>query len=179
VRIEATSPRGEFGWRMLGGSGVTVEYLVRVPPGLAMSFQTRNGGIRLRNVSGVIEATTTNGGIRGDRLSGSLNASAVNGGIRVEMAAVTGDVQLSLTNGGIRLQLPRDTRASVDARCVNGGISVDDDFDLQTNERAREHERFRPDRRRFAGAINGGGTRVTASTVNGGIYIRSGPAQRS
>jgi DUF4097 and DUF4098 domain-containing protein YvlB len=177
VRIEAMPPtRGDSDWFGLVG-GVSAVYTVRVPSGLTLSLATRNGGIRLANVAGTIEATTRNGGIRGEGLSGSLKASVRNGGIRVEMAAVTGDIDLTLRNGGIQLEIPRDTMASLDARAVHGGISVDRDFAVQTTESSREHDRSQPDRRRFAGVLNGGGPRVSAAARNGGIRIRSGRTQ--
>jgi hypothetical protein len=54
--------------------------------------------------------------------------------------------------------------ASLEAACVNGGISVDDRFGLTASENSR---------RRVAGDINGGGPRITANTVNGGVRIRA------
>ena len=159
VRIEARLPEAS-GFRRR--SGITLRYHVRVPAGLAASFETANGGIRLSDLNARIEATTTNGGITAERMSGAVKATAVNGGIRVEMASVTGDVEVSITNGGIRLELPIDTRATLDASCVNGGVRVDDDLKMQASEVSR---------RRVAGTLNGGGPKIVASTVNGGINI--------
>jgi DUF4097 and DUF4098 domain-containing protein YvlB len=78
------------------------------------------------------------------------------------MTDVTGDVDLETTNGGIRLQLPEKTKASVEARCTNGGISVDDSLSVNAAEKSR---------RRFRGDLNGGGHRVSLETTNGGIRI--------
>jgi hypothetical protein len=179
VRIEAVRPRDEQRRGFFRRGGVQVTYRVRVPRGLTMSFETGNGGIRLEDVSGTITASTTNGGITAERVSGGIKATAVNGGIRIEMAAVTADVELSLTNGGIRLELPPNAKVSLDATCINGGISLDDDLRLDPIENSREHERFGDERRRVAGTLNGGGPRVAISTVNGGIRIRGGARQAS
>jgi hypothetical protein len=147
-----------------GRSGHEVRYFVKVPKGLAVEFQTVNGGVRLENIEGQMIASTTNGGVHGKGLRGSLKASTTNGGVELEMAAVTGDIELETTNGGIRLNLPEDTKATLDARCVNGGISVGDSLRVENVEKSR---------RQLRGTLNGGGARVSVETVNGGIRIGS------
>ena len=158
VRLETKAPRQQF-----GRSGHEVRYFVKVPKGLAVNFETVNGGVRLENLDGRVVASTTNGGVRGSGLKGEVKASTTNGGVEITMAAVTGEVDLETTNGGIRLQLPRDVKANVEARCTNGGIGVEDGWDaFETTEKTR---------RRVSGTLNGGGPRVSAETTNGGIRI--------
>jgi putative adhesin len=141
-----------------------IEYHVRVPAGLTLTFRTENGGVRLENVNGRITASTTNGGITGTDLGGSVDAQSVNGGIRMDLASVSGDVSLTTTNGGVRLDLPGDVKASLEASCVNGGIAIDDRFGVDTGDRSN---------RRVSASLNGGGPRISATSVNGGIRIRA------
>jgi hypothetical protein len=146
-----------------------VEYQVLVPAGLTLTFKTENGGIRLNDVNGRITATTTNGGITGEDLSGSITAQTVNGTLRLDVASIAGDVVLSTTNGGVRLALPANAKASLEASAVNGGVDIDDEFGIASTAGSS---------RRIAAAVNGGGPKVTASSVNGGIRIRArGPNQ--
>ena len=160
VKIEARAGEGVTGFR----NSFDVQYHVRVPDGLTVSFKTSNGGIRLQNVDGQIIAVTTNGGITGNGLSGSVEMETVNGGVQADLSAVTGDVKVATTNGGVRLDLPADVKANLDASCVNGGISIDDQFKVDTSGG--------DSRRRVSAALNGGGPRISAATVNGGIRIR-------
>lgn len=139
-----------------------VTYYVRVPAGLAVSFKTDNGAIRLERLTGQVTASTTNGGITSRGLSGPVTAAAVNGGVQIDLASVGGDVRVSTTNGGVRVELPSDAKATLDATCVNGGIDLDEGLGVQTSEVSR---------RRVAGTLNGGGPRIVAQTVNGGIRI--------
>lgn len=155
VRLETKVPK--ISW---GRSGHEVRYWVKVPKGLAVNFKTVNGGVRLENLDGRIVAETTNGGVRGRGLRGTIEASTTNGGVQVTMAAVSGDIKLDTTNGGITLKLPSDTKANLEASCVNGGIGVDG-FDVQGEK----------SRRRLTGTINGGGARISVETVNGGVSI--------
>jgi hypothetical protein len=163
VRLETKVPK--MSWSR---SGHEVRYHVKVPKGLIVNFATVNGGVRLENLDNQIVASTTNGGVRGSGLRGPVKASTTNGGVVIEMASVTADIELETTNGGIRLQLPTNAKATLDARCTNGGISVDD-FTLDGEQT----------RRRVSGNINGGGPRISVETTNGGIRIsgKSGSAE--
>ena len=157
VRVETKVPK--MSW---GRGGHEVKYWVKVPKGLAVTFETVNGGVRLENLEGQIVASTTNGGVRGRGLRGAVKAETTNGGVEIDMAAVTGEIDLGTTNGGINLRLPANTKATLEARCTNGGIRVDETLSVDTSEKSR---------RRFRGAMNGGGVRVSAETTNGGIRI--------
>jgi DUF4097 and DUF4098 domain-containing protein YvlB len=157
VRIQTRVPK--MSW---GRSGHEVRYFVKVPKGLSLTFETVNGGVRLENVDGRITASTTNGGVRGRGLRGAVKADTTNGGVDVDMAEVTAEIALETTNGGVRLHLPENAKASLEARCTNGGISVEDSLPIQTAEKSR---------RQFRGDMNGGGHRVSLETTNGGIRI--------
>jgi len=148
----------------VGRRSVSVEYRVRVPPGLQVSVKTENGGIALYDVSGTVAATTTNGGVRGTNVSGGVSAHIINGGIVMDIARMTGPIALESVNGGIRLDIPADLNADIEAGAVNGGVSVDDRLTLQTSERART---------KVIGKLNGGGPHISATTVNGGVRLRT------
>jgi hypothetical protein len=159
VRVETKVPK--MSWSRAGHE---VRYWVKVPKGVAVNFETVNGAVRLENLDGEIVASTTNGGVRGKGLRGSVKADTTNGGVDIEMAAVTGDIDLETTNGGIKLRLPRDAKANLEARCVNGGIGIDEGgwASLQETEKSR---------RLFRGTLNGGGARVALETTNGGVNV--------
>lgn len=160
VRIEAKGDRegGDFG----RGVNATVEFRVALPAGLRVTLRTEHGGVRLENVEGTITASSTTGGITGQRVSGALTATTVNGGIQMTLASVTGDVQLSTVNGGIRLEVPADTNALLEAKAVNGGVTVDERLPLTNASRARLH---------VTGQMNAGGPRISAQTTNGGVRV--------
>lgn len=161
VRIEAQAARDGG---ILDHSALTVRYAIRVPAGIAVDLKSDNGEIQLEGLSAKVTASTTNGGINGRALSGPVSVQVTNGGVQLDLAAVGGDIQVSTTNGGVRLQLPVGLKATLDATCVNGGIDVDEELMLQASESSR---------RRLVGTFNGGGPRIVASTVNGGIRVRN------
>jgi hypothetical protein len=164
VRVESRPPRTS------GFSGHEIEWTVKVPKGLTVDLRTINGGVRLDGLSGEIHAKTTNGGVKGQNIiPETIEASSVNGGIEFELGAPldsTDSVEISTVNGGASLQMPSESKATITARAVNGGVRVND-LDIKQDEDAHEFER----KRRLNGTLNGGGAKVNISTTNGGIRI--------
>ena len=159
VRIEADDDETRTGRR-----NFNIAYEVRIPAGLVVSLKTQNGGIRLENISGQIAVVSANGGLNARAIAGTIDAEVVNGGVEIDLASVTGDINVTSVNGGVELDLPAGLKATLEATCVNGGITVDDRLGPQLSENSR---------RRVAGTLNGGGTRITTTTVNGGVRIRA------
>jgi hypothetical protein len=94
----------------------------------------------------------------------ALTLKTQNGAVRVDLASIAGDVVLSTTNGGIRLTVPPRAKMNLEASVVNGRIQVDEDFSVVPGEGPMQ---------RLRAPINGGGPKVSATTVNGGIRIRA------
>ena len=165
VRVESRPPR------MSGFGGHEIEWTVKVPKGIVVDFRTVNGGVRMTGLSGEIHAKTTNGGVRGTKLViGSLEASVVNGGIEIELDAPldsTDTVEVTTVNGGVQFSMPSESKASITARAVNGGVRAAEELKIQREESDGERE----SRRRLTGTMNGGGARVNISTTNGGVRL--------
>lgn len=164
VRVESRPPR------FSGMNSLQIEWTIRVPRGVVLDLRTVNGGVRLNRIANEVHAKTTNGGIQGEKLDASvLEAAAVNGGIDVGLAQPleTGDsIEMETVNGGVTLTLPNESKATIDARCVNGGVHVDD-IDIKREEQSNDFER----KRRLSGTMNGGGASVKLNTTNGGIHV--------
>jgi len=165
VRVESRPPRTS-GW-----GGHEIEWTVKVPKGLTVDLRTINGGVRLNGLSGEIHAKTTNGGVKGQNLiPETIDASSVNGGVEIELGAPldsTDSVEISTVNGGVSIGMPSESKATITARAVNGGVRVNDLDIKRDDEDSRESER----RRRLNGTLNGGGAKVNLSTTNGGVRL--------
>ncbi len=165
VRIEVRTPR------FSGMSGHSVEWTIKVPKGVNVDLRTVNGGVRLNGLQGDIAAKTTNGGVSGTGIvSQNVQATAVNGGIEIEFGAplsADGKIEFETVNGGVEIGLPSESKATISARCVNGGVKVIDLDVKKDTEGTSERE----SKRRLDGTLNGGGARVTLNTVNGGVTV--------
>jgi hypothetical protein len=142
---------------------VQVEYTVRVPAGVRFIGRTVNGGIEARGLRADAEAYTVNGSI-GISSRGTVRATTVNGSIDAEMGAMLREpLEFETVNGGINLVVPAGSGAELKASTVNGDIQTDFPITVQG----------RLSHRRLNGTIGRGGPRLTMSTVNGDIRLRS------
>ena len=129
---------------ILIGASFEVRYHVKVPKAAKVSGSTVNGGVEVSGLTGRVNAHTTNGGVLARDITGSLEARTVNGGVRVV--------------------LPPTAKATLNATWVNGGIRTNGlNFDVRDSGK-----------RHFEGRLNGGGTQITATTVNGGVAVSTG-----
>ncbi len=174
VRVESRPPR-------LSGLSVghEIEWTIKVPRGVVVDLRTANGGVRLQRLSNEIHAKTTNGGVKGDDLTSTIvEAKTVNGGVELVFGVPltpNHSVEMESVNGGVSLDLPAESKATITARCVNGGIKVSDLDIRRDDENATDFER----RRRLNGTINGGGARVEMSTTNGGVHLGRATAKKT
>jgi putative adhesin len=139
-----------------------VAYKVTVPADARVEMTGNNGTLKADGLRGHVKAMVANGGIELTGLRGSVDAASVNGAISVKMAEVTGSVRLESTNGRIALEIPKDTKATLNVRSVNGGITV---TGLTTQE--AEGRRIR----NLESVLNGGGPEIEVRVTNGRITI--------
>ena len=161
VKVQTTRPRGDnsgpFGRRR-----ISTEYRVSIPPGLSVAIRGENADVSLTDVDGQFTLENTNGGFRAQGLSGSVTATTVNGVIELDMERVTGEITATTVNGPIRIGLPAGLNATLEARTVNGNVTVDSDLPFTAAEQERLH---------VSGRFGNGGPAITLSTTNGPVRI--------
>jgi DUF4097 and DUF4098 domain-containing protein YvlB len=146
----------------LGRRRISTEYRVSLPPGLNVAIRAENADVSLNEVQGQFTLENTNGGFRARGLSGSITATTVNGIIDVDMMQLAGDVTATTVNGPVRIGLPDDINATLEARSVNGIVTVDPDLPFTPTERERA---------RLSGRFGKGGPAVILNTTNGPVSI--------
>ncbi len=165
VTPEKISIRSEGLVGLVIGVEAEVNFSIRVPRGAAVRARTRSGTVTVAGLSGRPVVNAVNGAIVGTDLRGGIEARATNGSIAVAMAEVaTEPLDLRATNGSIALTLPATAAATIQANLTNGSFdSADLPFEL-IGERTP---------RRVRGQINGGGTLIDLTAVNGKIRVAS------
>jgi len=141
----------------------SVEYTLTVPRKARLDeIKLINGALDVAGVQGEVRASCVNGSLTAKELGGEAKLATVNGELEAKFERAAARVELSSVNGSIDLTLPSDTKASIEANTVHGGI--DNDFGLHTND----HRFVGHDLR---GELGGGGAEIRLRNVNGTIDI--------
>lgn len=161
----------------------TIDLILTVPVHTSLVLRTVNGGnITVSGVDGDLDVSVVNGGVTLQNVSGDAIAHTLNGRLAATFAKVNPQKAMAFSslNGEIDVTFPADLRASLSLH-VNRG-DVYSDFDVQVERSFGQpiiegaggsSGRYRV---RSGGAvyatINGGGSAIQFSSLNGNIYIR-------
>jgi hypothetical protein len=143
-----------------------------------------SGSIRLSEIGGALKVNAVSGGVTGERLAGplvfetvsggvslagsslpSIEGSTVSGGITAETALGEGPYRFKSVSGGVTLRVPANTACTVELESLSGRIHSNLP---QTNYHSTR--RHGPGGREVA-ELNGGGVRVAANSVSGGLRL--------
>jgi len=172
LKIEATShslsvkTEMEKKWKFWDNMNAQVHYKLMVPAGVSLEkVDVVNANIEVTGVKGEMKLTTVNGGVEASGVTGAGHFETVNGSLRVTYASLPagGTIGLETVNGSCKLIVPPGAAFDLSAETVNGHISCDFPITLQKSGR-----------RELRGPVNGGGTRVTLESVNGGLSVEKG-----
>ena len=126
-----------------------------------MNLSTVSGGVELLQVWGKwLTCKTVSGGIRAEALSANqMEGETVSGGVKVYLEDSAQEVSLESISGGIDVYLKGDlSRNGYDLNATSGGVRV-----------AGVGE----SRRHFESEGQSGGVHLKATTVSGGVDVRS------
>jgi DUF4097 and DUF4098 domain-containing protein YvlB len=144
------------------GGSLEFSYKVTVPADARVELAGSNGTVKVVGVAGHVKAMVANGSTELTGIRGTVDAASVNGQLTVKMADVTGRVRLEGTNGRISLEVPKDAKATLTARSINGGLTV---TGLATQETTGRRIR------NLESVLNGGGPEIDVRITNGAITI--------
>ena len=155
-RIRVATARRE------GRSGVDVRITVTLPADARLEMTGNNGKLKAHGFGAHVKAIVVNGEIELSALRGTVDAAGVNASVSAKMAEVTGPLRFESTNGRIALELPKTAKATLNARSVNGNITVTGlTVEEGTGRRIRTLE----------SQLNGGGPGIDVRVTNGRISI--------
>lgn len=148
--------------RREGRSGVDVSIKVTLPADARLEMTGNNGKLRADGFAAHVKAMVVNGEIELSAIRGTVDAAGVNASVSAKMAEVTGPLRFESTNGRITLELPKLAKATLNARSVNGNITVTGlTVEEGTGRRIRTLE----------SQLNGGGPEIDVRVTNGRISI--------
>ncbi|MFC1607401.1 DUF4097 family beta strand repeat-containing protein [Candidatus Latescibacterota bacterium] len=154
------------------------------------------GNIEISGVQGDIEVNTMEGDITVKDVTSNVVANNLDGNITVTYKSLTSKnpIAFSSIDGDIDVTFPAGLKATVTARNVDGDIFTDFDMDMNASEPPSTGSK-KPSKTsgitiaqsgsqnidimgmfgtNVIGNINGGGTEISMTTIDGDIYIRKG-----
>jgi hypothetical protein len=147
---------------LFGRNDKRIDYVLRVPPTVALNVSTVNGRIVTRGVEGETDAMTVNGRIDIETAgTNALRASTVNGRVKATFLRDFQGARFKTVNGGVKAYFPQNASFAVDLSQVNGDFEASFPLSIHSN----------PGSRRVSGEVNGGRHDLKIVTVNGDVEL--------
>jgi hypothetical protein len=99
--------------------------VVRMNPALPLEVASMAGSIRIRDLTGPIQASVQAGSTIIDSFRGPLNLTSAAGSIRASGTLTEGESRISCQAGSVRIQLERGSSVRVRARAQMGRVRID------------------------------------------------------
>ncbi len=163
LQIHTRYPDSKTSFGRRANNSVSVDYTLTVPQSARLdTVSSVNGAVDIDGVRGEVEASTVNGTLKARGLAATAALSTVNGSLTAGFEHLDGvkSVSLKTVNGRVELELPAGANADLSASTVNG--SIGGDVEVKKNW---------PVGREVKTRLGDGGTKIHASSVNGGIRI--------
>ena len=144
-----------------------------------------DGEVNIKDFTGTVEINTVQGSINAENIKGSVLASSVDGDVRVVFDKVEKDRDLyfSSVDGDIDITLPKDTKADIMAKTMDGDVFTGFDGDITVGRQIDDGTATPESQNNFSKIfqsnyittrINGGGQNIYLNTIDGDIFIRKG-----
>ena len=143
------------------------------------------GNVSIKDFSGTAEINTVQGNINVENIRGEVFASSVDGDIHIVFNKLTKDraLYLSSVDGDIDITIPKDTRADIMAKTMDGDVYSGFEGDVVVGREIDDDTATPKSQNNFTKIfqsnyittrINGGGQEIYLNTIDGNIYIRKG-----
>ena len=151
----------QHGWSR--NESVSVSYVLFVPRRFDLNLDANNGSLGVNGVSGKMDLRTTNGSVNLTDVGGDVRAHTQNGSLNLQLGGGKWDgrgLDAETQNGSVRMGIPSSYAATIETETVNGRVNTD--FPVTVQGRISRH---------LTVPLNGGGTTLRATTVNGSVTL--------
>ncbi len=150
-----------------GDDLVDVDFEIRAPRHAEIRrIELVNGGLKISDLTGDVNAASVNGNVSGEELSGETHLSTVNGNVKLSSVTKHDEIELSSVNGSVTLYLPKNVNAKLTASTVHGDIRGDLGHGVTHAGSSMD------------AVLGTGGPRIELGTVNGDIRIRRAGSEK-
>jgi hypothetical protein len=171
-RVPTCAPGEDWKPSSIKGNDVAVEFIVRLPRGVALGATTINGSVHVSGATAPVVGVSVNGGVDARTAKGPVKAISVNGPVLASMQGFgdTGDVKVVTVNGSATVELPSHLDATFDVTTVNGNIETDYPVPVDGKFIGKK----------LRGVVGAGGRGIHVTVVNGSVRVmKAGPDSAS
>ncbi len=157
-------------------NAMDLSYTIKMPDKAALLITNINPSpksqVNIKNLEGEINVTVLNTHINIKDVTGPIVANTTNGNIEVSYNLLSPNKPNAITsvNGFVDITLPANTKGQLALNSVNGEAYTDFDIKIDKNNIPDGIPSLQMTF--IEGTINGGGSPINISTVNGDIYLR-------
>lgn len=147
---------------------------ILLPAGATLkSLNTDKGFIKIKNVSGSINATSHEGDIEIENSSSTVNAKTDNGKITVRQKSFDNNSSIFLESlyGNINLYLPKETDAQLSAKTNSGRVTSELYITTKSKTLKLNRDSWKQFTKEAIGQLGAGGAPITLETDKGNINI--------
>lgn len=145
------------------------DLIAKVPAWSSVKLDTKDGDIRIENISGGIDAQTIDGDIELLRVSGGIAANSIDGDIRIELTDTRIDSPMSLAtiDGDIEVIVKGELHANFNVSTIDG----DFESDLEFTSSGKNGRSFWGGLS-LEGKFGDGGATLSLKTIDGDVEVK-------
>lgn len=131
------------------------------------------GDVVAQDFGNELEIKTLNSGVKCLNVTGPLILDVINGDIEISFSSVNQNSPMSIKsiNNDIDVTIPVSSKADFDLSTLQGDIYTD--LDINVIKRSDQNEmNFIGGSNHIKGTLNGGGVKISVSSINGNIFLR-------
>ena len=153
------------------------DYTFLVPNNIAVSVDYSSpftsDDVEVENFGGEFEMNGMNDGAILKDITGPVYLDLINGDIEIIFTSVNQSSPMSIKtiNGDVDIAFPSATKANFELSSLQGDIYSDLDIEVE-REKDKDDMTFFGGKSDVEGTLNGGGVKITISSINGNIYLR-------
>lgn len=159
--------------RQSSESGYTFMVPNTVPVSLDYTSPFVEDDVLAEDFGGELEISSLNAGVKCLNVTGPLILDVINGEIDIVFSSVNQNSPMSIKsiNDDIDITFPNASKATFDLSTLQGDVYTD--LDIVTEKKKDQGEmNFIGGGSQVNGALNGGGVKITVSSINGNIFLR-------
>jgi DUF4097 and DUF4098 domain-containing protein YvlB len=154
-------------------SGYTFMIPNSIPVSLDYTSPFVQDDVLAEDFGGELEISSLNASVKCLNVTGPLILDVINGDIEITFSSINQNSPMSIKsiNDDVDITIPASAKATFDLSSLHGDIYTDLDIQVEKNA-DKDDLSFMGGMNEVEGILNGGGVKITVSSINGNLFLR-------